>query len=86
MISCKRATELISKGVDEPLGRFEALQLRLHLYVCEFCVQFRRNVEILRGAVRKQDREELDQPSESDRSKEFKKRLKEDVKRWTEKP
>jgi hypothetical protein len=52
MISCKRASELISKEADEPLTKIERLQLKLHLYVCEFCEHFRRNLQLLRAALK----------------------------------
>lgn len=35
--SCRRAGELLSKRLDEPLGLIEELKLRLHLSMCGNC-------------------------------------------------
>ena len=86
MISCKHASKLISKAADEPLSRIEKLQLKLHLYVCEFCIQFQRNIQIVRDALRRladdeADPKEIDEPSASvaEKSKPLKERLKKSV-------
>ena len=47
MISCKRASELISKQMDEPLSLQEAVSLKMHLFLCEFCEQFRKQLELI---------------------------------------
>jgi len=41
MNSCKRVAELLSQSLDEPLGWFDALRMRIHLSMCGNC----RNVE-----------------------------------------
>ena len=53
MISCKRATELISKEADGPLSIPERIALKLHLSVCDVCVYFRQSLRVLRVAVRR---------------------------------
>lgn len=53
MISCKRATELISKGADTPLAFREKIALKLHLSVCDVCSYFERSVATLRAAMRR---------------------------------
>jgi len=35
--SCKRVAELLSQGMDEPLGWLDRLRLRLHLSMCDNC-------------------------------------------------
>ena len=50
MISCKRASELISQAEEVPLGRWRTFQLRLHLLVCSMCRRFRRQVHLLQRA------------------------------------
>lgn len=54
MITCKRATELISKSMEESLSLVERAELKLHLFLCECCEQFRKQVELLRGVLRKE--------------------------------
>lgn len=52
MISCRKATELASRALDAPLSRRERLALRLHLWVCQRCRRYRRQLLLLRQAVR----------------------------------
>lgn len=52
MISCKRATELISRSLDEELSIKEKLALHIHLYICEFCELFRVQLEGIRKALK----------------------------------
>jgi hypothetical protein len=35
--SCRRAAELLSQALDEPLSSGQRLQLRLHLFLCRSC-------------------------------------------------
>lgn len=35
--SCKRVAELLSQGMDEPLGWLDRLRLRIHLSMCDNC-------------------------------------------------
>ncbi len=55
MITCKHATELISKSMEEELSVRERFSLRLHLFICEFCEQFRKQIEVPRRAVKRED-------------------------------
>jgi len=41
MHSCKRVAELLSQSMDEPLGWYDTLRMRIHLSMCDNC----RNVE-----------------------------------------
>jgi hypothetical protein len=53
MISCKEATELVSRSLDSPLDWRQRLGLRLHLLVCSLCREFRRQLLFLREALRR---------------------------------
>lgn len=53
MYSCEEASRLSSRAMDEPLGRLERLQLRLHLMMCRGCSNFSRQIDILRRVSRK---------------------------------
>lgn len=53
MISCKRATELISKQMEEKLTLKEDLSLKLHLFICEFCEKFSQQIKMIREALTK---------------------------------
>ena len=51
MITCKRATELISKSVDDKLSWPETVTLRLHLFICEFCEQFKKQLSLIQRMI-----------------------------------
>lgn len=46
--SCKRVSELLSQSLDEPLGWFDRIRLRVHLSMCGNC----RNIEQQLDGVR----------------------------------
>lgn len=52
MISCKHASQLISKSLDQRLSFFERLSLRLHLLICKVCTRFRQQLYILQSAMK----------------------------------
>ena len=78
MISCRKATELISRSLEEPLALKDELLLRVHLFLCETCDLFRKQTALLRRAGRRAQ-ENLDQgepPGLSEAAKErIRKRL-----------
>jgi hypothetical protein len=49
---CRRHTELISRGLDEPLPRLVRAALWLHLVLCAPCRNFARQNRFLHEAVR----------------------------------
>ena len=51
-LSCKEASELLSQSIERRLSLRENLQLRLHLFLCAACAQFRRQMEFLHAAAR----------------------------------
>lgn len=53
MISCREATELVSRSLDAPLGWRQRLGLRVHLLACSLCRDFRRQMLFLREALRR---------------------------------
>jgi hypothetical protein len=44
---------LLSQAQERPLGRVEWLSVRLHLFLCAGCSNFRAQLEFLRAAVRR---------------------------------
>jgi hypothetical protein len=55
MISCKRATELISLSLETRLGWRQRLALRFHLGICSLCRRFRQQSRLLQQAGRDSD-------------------------------
>lgn len=52
MMTCKEASHLISAGRECPLSRRERWGLRLHLWLCDNCRRFERQVRFLGLAMR----------------------------------
>ncbi len=52
MISCKHASQLISKSLDQRLSFLEGLSLRLHLLICKVCARFGKQLYIMRSAIK----------------------------------
>ncbi|MCM2287969.1 MAG: zf-HC2 domain-containing protein [Sulfuritalea sp.] len=53
MLSCKQATELMSQEQDRPLTLAERLGLRMHVWMCTGCNNYRRQMDVLRAACRR---------------------------------
>ena len=53
MLSCKQASKLLSQSLDRPLTWSEKIQLRLHLFMCNPCTQFKRQLNMLRTAMQR---------------------------------
>lgn len=52
MISCKNATQLISKQMDEPLSVWEKTQLFTHTFFCWCCTRVKSQILSIRLAFR----------------------------------
>lgn len=57
MMTCKEASRLISEGQERPLKRMEYWGLRIHLWMCDNCRQFERQILFLRKALNKLGRQ-----------------------------
>lgn len=51
MRTCREAAALMIAGEDRRLPLHERLALHLHLAMCKTCPAFRRQVELMRGAM-----------------------------------
>jgi len=52
-ISCKDASRLISRNIDNPLPFRSVLRLRLHLMWCKACQRFEQQTEALHAILQK---------------------------------
>ena len=52
MISCRKASELISLSMDRPLALRERMTLGLHLCTCSMCRAYRRQATVIRDMAR----------------------------------
>jgi hypothetical protein len=48
MMSCRKATHLMSQELDRKLSTRERMALRFHVLMCSGCTNFRRNMSFLR--------------------------------------
>jgi len=53
MYSCRQATQLASRAMEEPLPRLQRAPLWLHMAMCRGCSNFSRQIGFLRRASRK---------------------------------
>jgi len=53
MLDCKHASRLLSQLQERPLSLRERLGLKLHLWLCDACRNFSRQLGLLHAAVRK---------------------------------
>lgn len=52
MLNCKQTSELISQAIDRPLTPRERWNLRLHLWICAACRNFRKQLHWMRKCIR----------------------------------
>lgn len=63
MLTCKQASEVISQSYDRRLSWRERLNLRIHLFICDACARFARQMRFIRQAMRRfaQEQAEADE-------------------------
>ena len=52
MLSCKKASQIISQSLDRPLTMREHFALKLHLLICKYCKRFSQQVQTLHVAIK----------------------------------
>ena len=52
MLSCKEVTRLISESMDRQLPFGQRMALRMHLFMCKLCSRYRRQMVLIREAMR----------------------------------
>lgn len=60
MLNCQRASELMSRAMDEHLPLRTRAGLRMHLMMCSICSAVERNLTLLQKTLRKQHSERGD--------------------------
>jgi hypothetical protein len=51
MLNCKQASQLVSESLDGPLSWSDRFSLRLHLFICDACTRFNRQLHVIKNAV-----------------------------------
>jgi predicted anti-sigma-YlaC factor YlaD len=57
-LDCKAVSRLISNGLDESLPGPERARMRLHFVICQACRDVDEQMQFLRRAMRRIDKEE----------------------------
>lgn len=52
-LTCKETSYLVSQSLDRRLPWGDRTAVRFHLFVCEACKRFKRQIQFLRAAVRR---------------------------------
>ena len=52
-LPCREASRLASESLDRDLGTLDRLALRSHLLCCSACRRYRRQIGLLRDAMRR---------------------------------
>jgi len=56
MHNCKEITRMVSESLDRKLPLHQRMGIRIHLFMCKFCSRYRKQLLILREAMRLQER------------------------------
>jgi len=56
MYSCKEVTQMVSESLDHKLPLVQRIGIRIHLMMCKFCSRYRKQLLILREAMRLQEK------------------------------
>jgi hypothetical protein len=51
MLSCKQASKLLSQSLDRKLSWKERFELRFHLFICDVCTRFAKQLKIMQKAI-----------------------------------
>lgn len=54
MMTCREATELASRAMDQRLPLSNRMALRLHLAICKNCTRFNRQIQDMRRLFREE--------------------------------
>lgn len=78
VLSCREATELLSRAQDSKLRLLQRVRLRWHLSICDSCTRFSQQLPLLRQALRfhtHRDEQDPSQPLPQDVREELQKKI-----------
>lgn len=47
MITCKEATQLVSRSIDGPIPVYTGFKLKLHLLICKGCLAYEKQLRFI---------------------------------------
>ena len=56
MGNCKKVTRMVSESLDRKLPLHQRMGIRVHLFMCKFCSRYRKQLLLLREAMRLKER------------------------------
>jgi len=51
MLNCKQASQIISQSLDNPLSWSDRTKLKFHLFICDACTRFNRQLRLIQNAI-----------------------------------
>ncbi|MDZ7595469.1 MAG: zf-HC2 domain-containing protein [Thiobacillus sp.] len=75
MLTCKDASHLVSHGQDRALSFRERWGLRVHLWMCDNCRRFERQIALMRRLLRQSDQRDEAEAAEQALSAEARERI-----------
>ena len=51
-LSCREVSRLVSKSMDHRLPISQAVEMKMHLFMCKFCSRFKKQVHSIRQVIR----------------------------------
>ena len=51
MLTCKQASRIISQSLDNPLSWSDRMKLKFHLFICDACTRFNKQMRLIQNAV-----------------------------------
>ncbi len=52
MLSCKEVTRLVSESLDRKLPLSQRIAMRMHLLMCKLCSRYKKQLLLIREAIR----------------------------------
>lgn len=52
---CNEVTQLVSESLDRELPFYRRFLIRMHLYMCKYCLRFEKQLRIMRNISRNQE-------------------------------
>ena len=53
MLTCKQASQIISQSLDNPLSWSDRMKLKFHLFICDACTHFNKQLRLIKNAVQR---------------------------------
>ena len=53
MLTCKQASQIISQSLDNPLSWSDRMRLKFHLFICDACTHFNKQLRLIKNAVQR---------------------------------